>query len=64
MPDLLELFVAEVIKPSLKQISISRALFAASGEGSLMPLQFGLVLAADSRLASKWLDIMAEYHLI
>ena len=48
VPDLLKLFVAEVIKSSLKQISIFPALFAASKSGSLMPFPFGLAAAADS----------------
>ena len=48
VPDLLKLFVAEVIKSSLKQISIFPALFAASKAGSLMPFPFGLAAAADS----------------
>lgn len=56
VPDLLKLFVAEVIKSPLKQISISQALFAASKARSLMPLQFGLAVATDNRLASKWLN--------
>ena len=56
VPDLLKLFVAEVIKSPLKQISISQAHFAASKARSLMPLQFGLAVATDNRLASKWLN--------
>ena len=46
VPDSLKLFVAEVIKSPLK----------ASKARSLMPLQFGLAVATDNRLASKWLS--------
>ena len=56
VPDLLKLSVAEVLKSPLKQISISQALFAASKARSLIPLQFGLAVATDNRLASKWLN--------
>ena len=56
VPDLMELFVAEIIKSPLKQISISQVLFAASEARSLMSLQFGLAVATDNRLASKWLN--------
>ena len=56
VPDLLKLFVAEVIKSPLNSPSISQALFAASKVRSLMPLQFGYVVATDNRLASKWLN--------
>ena len=43
--DLLKLYVAEMIKSPLKQISISQAIFAASRTRSVMPLQFGLAVA-------------------
>ena len=56
VPDLLKLFVAEVIKSPLKQVSISQALFAVSKARSLMPLHFGLAVASDNRLALKWLN--------
>ena len=48
VPDLLKLFVAEVLKSPLKQISISQAIFAASKARSLMPLQFGLAVTTDN----------------
>ena len=64
VPDLLKLFVAEVIRSLLKQISISQALFAASRGIFLMPLQFGLAVATDKRLASKWLNTYVMYAYV
>ena len=40
----------------LKQISVSHDFFTTSKAISLMPLQIGLAVASDNRLASKWLN--------
>ena len=45
-----------MIKFPLKQMSVSQAISAAARTRSLMPLQFGLAVATDNRLASKWLN--------
>ena len=51
-----KLFVSKTIKSPLKQMSISQAISAAARTRSLMPLQSGLAVATDNRLASKWLN--------
>ena len=64
VPDLLKLFLAEVIRSLLEQISISQALFGASRARFLMSLQFGLAVATDKRLASKWLNTYVMYTYV
>ena len=52
------MFVGELIKHPVKQASISQAIVAGAQPKSIMPLQFGLAVAVDNRLASKWLNIL------
>ena len=56
VPHPLELFLKELVKSPIKQKSLSEAIYSATRPGSLMPLQVGLVVAVDNRLASKWLN--------
>ena len=58
VPVLLKKFVDELIKHPLKQASVSQAIFAGARPRSIMPLQFGLAVATDNRLASKWLSTL------
>lgn len=56
VPDLLKVFIVELFTEPLKQSSISQAIFAATRPRSLMPLQVGLAISTDNKLASKWLN--------
>ena len=56
VPQPLEVFLKELVKSPIKQKSLSEAIYSATRRGSLMPLQVGLVVAVDNRLASKWLS--------
>ena len=55
---ILKVFVGELINNPLKQASLSQAIFAGARPGSVLPLQFGLAVAADNRFASNWLNII------
>ena len=56
VPHLLQVFINELAKSPVNQLSLSQALFTATRPRSIMPLQFGLAVAVDNRLASKWLN--------
>ena len=56
VPALLKVFAGELFNNPLKQASLSQAIFAGARTGSVLPLQFGLAVAADNRLSSKWLN--------
>ena len=58
VPELLKVFVDELVKSPAKQTSLAQALFAATHPRSVMPLQFGLAIATDNRLSSKWLKTL------
>lgn len=51
-------FFGELIKHPVKQASVFQAIFAGAQPKSIMPLQFGLAVAAENRLASKWLNTL------
>ena len=52
-PNLLRVFISELIKLVLKQNSILEAIFAATRSRTLMPVQLGLAIFADNEFASK-----------
>ena len=52
----LQTFIKELVKSPVKQNYLSQAIFAASRPRTVMPLLFGLAVAADSRMSSKWLN--------
>ena len=54
VPELLKVFMDELVKSPLRQISIAQALFAATRPKSVMALQFGLALSTDNHFSSKW----------
>ena len=56
VPDLLQMFMEELVNNSLKRVSISQAIYAAASSSSIMPLQFGIAVTTDSQLSSKWLN--------
>ena len=56
VPHLLQVFINELVKSPVKQLSLSQALFTATRPRSIMLLQYGLAVAVDNRLASKWLN--------
>ena len=56
VPQPLEVFLKELVRSPIKQKSLPEAIYSATRRGSLMPLQVGLVVAVDNRLASKWLN--------
>ena len=58
VPLLLEKFVQGMFKSSLKQVSLSQALFAATRPRSIMPIQFGLAVLTDNQIGSKWLNVL------
>ena len=51
---LLKVFMDELVKSPLRQISIAQALFAATRSRSVMALQFGLAVSTDNHFSSKW----------
>ena len=46
----------ELVKSPVKQIYLSQAIFTASRPRTVMRLLFGLAVAADNRMPSKWLN--------
>ena len=58
VPMSLHTLLKELISNPLKQSSIGQAVFSATQPKSVMPLQFGLAIATDNRLSSKWLSIL------
>ena len=52
VPLALQTFIKELVKSLVKQNYLSRALFAASRPRTVIPLLFGLVVAADNRMSS------------
>ena len=56
IPDLLKTFVIELIKSTVKQMSISQAIVAAARPRTIMPLLFGLAISTDNLIGSKWLN--------
>ena len=47
VPEILKVFIGELINNPLKQASLSQAIFSGARTGSVLPLQFGLAVAAD-----------------
>ncbi|XP_076800982.1 uncharacterized protein LOC143445626 [Clavelina lepadiformis] len=58
VPELLKVFMNELVMAPVKQVTLSQALFAATRTRSLMPLQFGLAIATDNHLSLKWLNTL------
>ena len=56
VPLALKKFIKELAKSPVKQNYLSQAIFAASRPRIVMPLLFGLAVAADNRMSSKWLN--------
>lgn len=56
VPELVLLFMSELISSPIKKFTLSQALVAATKPRVIMPLQFGLAVSVDSQLASKWLN--------
>eukprot|EP00794_Sanderia_malayensis_P002755 gene2755-3185_t len=56
IPNLLAVFIDELVRSPIKQMSISQALVAATRPRTIMPLQFGLAVCADNRIGSIWLN--------
>ena len=56
LPSTLKAFIGELVKVPIKQLSLTQAIFAACRPRTVMPLQFGLTVAVDNHLASKWLN--------
>ena len=56
VPLALQTFNKELVKSPVKQNYLSQAIFAASRPRTVMPLLFGLAVAADNRMSSKWLN--------
>ena len=56
VPLALQTFIKELVKSPVKQNYLSQAIFAASRPRTVMPLLFGLAVAADNRMSSKWLN--------
>ena len=52
VPLALQTFIKELVKSPVKQNYLSQAIFTAS----ILPLLFGLAVAADNRMPSKWLN--------
>ena len=51
----LQTFIKELAKLPVKQNYLSQAIFAALSLRTVMPLLFGLAVAADYQMSSKWL---------
>ena len=56
IPDLLKIFVNELIRSPVKQMSISHVIVAAARPRTTMPLLFGLAISTDSLIGYKWLN--------
>ena len=54
VPHVLKMFMDELVRAPLKQIAIYQPIISATRPKSVMPLQSGLAVAVDNRLASKW----------
>ena len=55
-PLALQTFIKELVKSPLKQNYLSQPIFTASRPRTVMSLLFGLAVAADKRMSSKWLN--------
>ena len=58
IPDLLKIFVNEIIKSPVKQMSISQAIVTAARPRAMMALLFGLAIFIDNLIGSRWLNNM------
>ena len=56
VPLALQTFIKELVKSPVKQNYLAPAVFAASKPRTVMPLLFGLAVAADNGMSSKWLN--------
>ena len=56
MLHLIEVFLKELLKSPSKQKFLSEAIYSAICPRSLMPSQFGLAIAINHHLPSKWLN--------
>ena len=56
VPLALQTFIKELVKSPVKQNYSSQAIFATSRPRTVMPLLFGLTVAVDNRMSSKWLN--------
>ena len=56
IPDLLKIFVNELIRSPVKQMSISHVIVAAARPRTTMPLLFGLAISTDNLIGYKWLN--------
>ena len=55
VPQLLNVFIRELVKSPIKQTSIAQTLFSAARPRTIMPLNFGLAVSVDNCLGSKWM---------
>ena len=58
VPDLLKLFIAQLVKNPLRQESISQSIFSCARYRSLMPLQIALSVLLDNRYGSKEVHVL------
>ena len=56
VPLALQTFIKELVKSPVRQNYLSQAIFATSRPRTVMPLLFGLAVAADNRMSTKWLN--------
>ena len=58
VPSTLKTLIGELVKVPIKQLSLTQAIFVICRPRTVMPLQFGLAVAVDNQLASKWFNII------
>lgn len=64
VPQLLNVFIQELVKSPKKQISMAQILFSAAHPRTIMPLNFGLAVSVDNCLSSKWMiDVLSKLGL-
>ena len=62
VPLALQTFIEELVKSSMKQNFLSQAIFAASMPRTVMPLLFGLAVAAENQMSLKCLkNVLYKY---
>ena len=55
VPDILKVFIKELVKPPMKQTTITQRLLSSARPRTVTPLIFGLAVSFDNCLESKWM---------
>ena len=55
VPELLKMFIKELVKSVIKQTTITQTLFSSTKPRIVTPANFGLAVSGDNCLGSKWM---------